>query len=422
MAHNIQVFTPQVPANNKFSNVDTNAIGSKYATLFGHGTTPDILRAVRYAIFDAAPKQYYDLKILMMKTPITVNNDEDVWYEKGFGREPVIATGTALAGVTQTFTVTPASLVACSPNDIITYPGNQKGTVTAINTGAGTITISAMTGQTLPAVAINDVFANLSTVEADGDNSIRHYSRIETIERYNLIQMFIQAVRFGKMEQEKLKRGATTNYLDMNMKEMMNQFRIGLSNALWNGDRGEVTLDSGVKAKTMGGIFPSMVAAGSPNTSTTLANVAAAVENLALSTEFGDYGETRFLYGTPRLLLAVSKAYKSPGVTAITQYRPDDKMAQLNLESINIGSSRIVLVPMKRFEEPSCFPAAFASRLILVPQENVQVTQFFAEEMGNTLNRKDGGTLNNFTDYWVSTTMGIRFDNPLAGGWIDTTP
>src|SRR3990167_5593508 len=105
MAHTINIFTPQVPAANKFSNLDTNAIGSKYAALFGHGTVPDILRAVRYAIYDSAPKQYYDLKILMMKTPITLNNDEDIWYEKGFGREPVIATAAHLAGITQTFTV-----------------------------------------------------------------------------------------------------------------------------------------------------------------------------------------------------------------------------------------------------------------------------------------------------------------------------
>ena len=203
----------------------------------------------------------------------------------------------------------------------------------------------------------------------------------------------------------------------MNKKTLYDQFRIDLSNIYWNGHQGEVTLANGDKAKTAGGVFPIMQQNGSPNASATIANAPDALEELALDTEFGEYGRTRFLYGSPRAIHYVSKQYKD----SLVRYTPKDKEVYTGLTAIDIGSTRMVFVPIKRFEETSCFPSSWRSRLILLDQKNIQPVYFMPEEMGSTLDRTNNGTLNAFKDHWMSADFSIEFNNPLACGWLDLT-
>ena len=401
-----------------FENVNLNALASQYAAQFGHNTSILIQKITRDLIYDAAPQQFFDLKLLNMKPAQNVDSDEFYYQEMGFGRDPVQVTGAA-AGVAYPavqgpFTI--ANIDTVSEDTILIYPDNSKGTVTNVNPGAGTISVTPMTNGALPALLGAELLANLSPVEADAADDISQYFRVETIERYNYVQMLVKAMRFGQMEMYKYKNAATTsNYLTMQKKRMLQQFRIDLSNILWNGDRGEVTLGNAQVAKTTGGIFPLMQAAGSVNIVSTVATLDAAVEDLALQTEFKSYGATRFLYGTPRLLHQLSQVYKRD----LTRYTPNDTIAKLNLKGIDIGSTMIVFVPMKRFEEASCFPADWANRLFLIDQESLTCVQTWGESMGETLAREDHGTLRNFTDYWISATFGLEFNNPLGSGWID---
>lgn len=408
-------YTPGTPGGNQFSNVDLNALASQYASTFGHDTSALIQRITRSLIFDAAPQQFFDLKLLNIKPFENVKSDEWEFFEMGFGREPTIATAIVAGGtVSQVIPVTTVDEI--SVDTVVVYPNNQKGTVTNVDASATSITVTALTGQTLPAVAANDLLANMTPVEADAANSISQYFRVDTIRRFNFIQMMVKAMRFGRMEMFKYKNaGNTSNYLTMQKQRLIQQFRIDLSNSLWNGERGEVTLSNGTLAKVTGGIFPTMQAAGSPNVTATTANLPQALEELALDTEFKAFGATRFLYGTPRQIHALSQQYKRD----LTRYTPNDDIAKLGLKSVDMGSSKIVFVPMKRFEDPSSFPASWANRLILLDQESVTCKQTWGEEMGETLPRKDGGTLNNFTDFWISTTFGVEFSNPLGSGWID---
>lgn len=419
---NTSLYSPSVPETNVFQNRDVNAPGSKYAQQYGHAVTTAVARAVRAIIYDAAPQQYFDLKILGMKAPKLVNSDEFFYHEMQFGRDAIVVDANAgiAAGVVQTVPIQNMSSV--SKDMIVVYPDNSRGTITAVNAGAGTVVITAETNNVLPAIAAGaagaTVFANLSPVEADGADSISQYFRIETVERCNYIQMLVKAQRWGKIEYEKYKRAGTlSNFLAMQRKRMQDQFRIDLANVYWNGRMAEVTLSNGQKAKTSGGIFPIMQQAGSANTSVALSNLPQAVEEIALDTEYGVYGKTRFLYGTPRAIHYLCQQYKRD----LTRYTPNDNVAKLELESINMGSSKIVFVPVKRFEEPSCFPASWRSRLILIDQESIQPTYFLPEEMGETLARTNQGTLQNFVDTWMTATFGIEFYNPLGCGWIDIT-
>lgn len=416
------LYTPTVPATGPYQNRNLNALGSKYAQQYGHQVTSLITRAVRSIIYDAAPQQYFDLKILGLKTPKMVNSDEYFYHEMGFGRDAIIvgATPGVAAGASQVIPVVNINSVA--PDIIVVYPGNQRGTIRSVDVNNKTITVAAETNNTLPAIPAGaegaTTLANLSPVEADGQNSISVYWRQDTVERCNYIQMVVKAMRFGQIELEKYKRsGAINTYLAFQRKRMQEQFRIDLANIYWNGRMAEVTLSNGQKAKTAGGVFPTMQQVGSANTSVTLANLPQALEELALDTEYGVYGKTRFLYGTPRAIHYLSQQYKR----SLTRYRPDDNLAKLELDGIKMGSTNIVFVPIKRFEEPSCFPASWRSRLILLDQESIQPVFFLPEQMGETLPRVNNGTLQNYTDSWMSATWGMEFSNPLGSGWIDIT-
>lgn len=416
------LYTPTNPATGTFQNLNLNSLNSKYAATYGHSTTSLIQKVTNAMIYDAAPAQFMDLKILKQKEAKQVFSDEIYYHEMGFGREP-ITIGTVgvniAAASTQTVPVTDLSTV--SLDMILVYKDNSRGTVISIDEGLSTITLKAESGQVLPLIATTDsggFFSNLSPVEADGADDIKQYFRMETVERCNYVQLFVKAMRFGKIEMIKYeKSGTLSNFLSMQKQRFYDQFRISLSNVLWNGNMAEVTLANGQRAKTAGGIFPIMQSSGSPNSDVTLANLPTALEELALDTEFGEYGATRFLYATPRVILYLSKAYKDEK----TRYTPENGLAKLGLSAIDIGSTKIVFVPVARFNEPSCFPADFRSRVFLVDQESIQPCYIVPEASGETLPRINGGTRENFYDYWLEASLSIEFYNPLASGYLNIT-
>lgn len=411
-----KLYSPTQPAS-QFGNVDLNALGSQYAAQYGHGSTALLARIVRHLIYNAAPKQFYaDLNILGMKTPDKVGGDEFNFEEKLYGRDPIVTGANAAGGVSvQTYTVTPASIDSVTVDTIVVFPNNQKANVTAVNKSANTITVTALSGALLPAVTSGDILGNVSSIEGDGGNSISQYFRATTIERTNYVQMFAKAMRFGKMELYKYNNSGTTDYLDVNRREMMDQHRIDIANAYWNGERGEVTLANSGKAKTMGGIFPSMQAAGSYNVTTSSVNLRAAVKDLALNTEFGSWGDTKYLYGDNKWLLEISEAYRAQ----LQRYYVGDKEANLYFNGVELGSTKVVFVPMKRFSDAASFPSSWGNRVILLDQESITPVIALEEEMGTTLGRVNNGTLNNYLDEWVTATFSVRFNNPLGSGYID---
>ena len=412
--------TTSATLNTGNGNVNLNALDSGYAQKYGHQATSLMRRVIRDIIFDATPLQYLDLKIMSMKEPVEVDSDEFYYQESTFGRDPITAGSIGAdipAGATQTIPVPNTDSVALDM--IVVYPNNQKGTIAAITPNTS-IVVNAMTGQVLPLLATATynvagslVLSNQAPVEADAASGISQYYRMNTIERSNYVQMLVMAQRWGKMELAKYqKAGTLSNYIEKNKEYLYRQFRVSLSNIWWNGEQGEVTLASGTKAKTAGGVIPIMDQVGAPSYSATLANAPAAFEQLVLDTEFGEFGKTRFFYATPAYIHYLSEQYKS----VLTRYTPNDEWAKLNLKGVDIGSSKIVFVPVKRFETTSCFPATFSSTGILLDNENIEPCYLLPEESGDTLDRRNGGTLQNFVDSWISATFSMKFNNPLACG------
>jgi len=413
-------YTPTIPPVNQFSNLDLNALGSQFAALGGHGTSAHLQRIVEYAIYDATPKGYYDdLKILMAGGVKTWKSDEVNYHERVFGRRPLSATAGVAGNVTsQVIPVTSISLDSVTVNQLITYPNNQKATVIIVDKATSSITVQSLVGQLLPAVVANDNFSVQSTVGTDGTNRIDSYSRLETIERFNWIQEFARGTRFGRMEMYKYKNAGTTDYVANNKQEVLDQFRFDKANCYWNGTMGEGILDNGAKAKLMGGVYPIMLASGSPSTTTTLATLDDAVEDIVLSTEFKGVGYTRFLYATPRMLHALCQQYKR----LLIRYDGggNAKLAQLELDAIDMKSSLIVLTPMKRFEELSCFPAAFRDRLILVDNESIVPCMTWADTIvDETPDFATGINQNKYKDFLVDGNLSIEFYNPQGCGIIN---
>lgn len=400
----------------KFSNQNTNSVGSEYASTYGHDVSLLVQKLTNKAIFDAKPQQFMDLKLLNMVAPEQVNSDEFFFQEMGYQREAIVATGAVGAVSYPAVQVIPVqSTDNIAENTLISYQNGQKGSVTDVDTTNLTITVTPYTGDTLPAVVSGEVFANLSSVDHDGSDGFAQYFRASTIERNNYVQLFNKAIRYNEVELFKLqKAGTTSNFLAMEKKAMFDQHRIDLSNAFWLGQKGQVITANGTPAKTTGGVFTSMLEAGAPNAVATSTTLVDAFEDVVLSSEYGDYGSVRFAFMTPRMHRTLSKAYKEE----LTRYSPNDTIAMLNLKEVNIGSSRIVLVPFKRFEDAASFPQAFANRIVILDMKNIKRCQLWGERSGQTLKLEDG-VPKRYGDIWVDCNMGVKMFNPLACAWLD---
>jgi hypothetical protein len=400
----------------KFTNQNLNSVGSEYANLYGHDLSLLVQKLTNRAIFDAAPQQFMDLKLLNMVSPEQVNSDEFFFQEMAYQREPLVATAVAGGvGYPASQVISVQSVDNIATNTIISYPNGQKGSVTNVDTALLTITVTPYNGDTLPAVAIDDVLANVSSVDHDGSEGFAQYFRASTIERSNYVQLFNKAIRYSEVELHKLKnQGTTSNFLEMEKAAMFNQHRIDISNAFWMGQKGEVITQNGTPAKTTGGVYTSMLEAGAPNALATTSTLVDAFEDVILSSEYGDYGTTRMAFMTPRIHRALTLAYKDEH----TRYQPNDEIALLNLREVNLGSSRIVLVPFKRFEDRASFPSSYENKIVILDMKNIKRTQLWGERSGDTLKLEDG-VPKRYGDVWVDCNMGVKMHNPLACAWVD---
>lgn len=406
------------PPGTGLGNTPLNELASQYASDFGHLTSHDIQRITRDVIFDAAPRQFLDL-ILLARKPFLpgMPSDEFNYQEIGYQRKPIKATSAAAAVThpsTQTFDVDDVSTV--SEDMYVTYQNNSKGTIVDVDVPNSQITVKPHTGDTLPAVSNGDLLANTAPIDEDGREGFAQHFRMETIERHNYIMRINKAIKFTKTEMWKLQNANVADYLPKNQQAMLRQFRIDFSNSLWNSQRGEVETAGGKKEKTTGGIYPTMVDAGSPNTSTTVATLADAFEDIVDATDFGDYGHRKFAFMRPKIHRELSKAYKEDK----TRYAPDDRTALLNLSEVDTGPTSCVLVPYKRFEDDASFPASFQDRIFILDLNLFTIRQMWGERMGDTLSREDG-VPKDYKEMWVESQLGLEFNNPLACGWVDVS-
>ncbi len=418
-------YTPGL-GNLPFGNTNTNAQSSQYAGISGYSPVESILiaKAIKEAIFDAAPAQYNALKLLYAKPLEDVGSDEFEYLESTFGRSALVSNAIVAAvasspGVpaAQTLTLTAASMTHLTPDLVIIYPDNTKAVIRTV-ASATTITVESQTSAGLPATAVGDIFAIQSTIMADAMTYFSNYERMETITRYNFVQFFVRAARWGRIELQKYENQGTTDYLVIDKEQKLKQLRVDLFNSFFNGNRGEFRISGGYVAKAMGGVYPTMVAAGSMNSNPTVAGLKAAFETLAFATNYKTEGAVRFIYGCEEILYELSKVWKEAGL----RYAPNDSIANLNLTEYKLGTMRFVPVNCELFRESSCFPADWKRKLLIIDQETItpiKMKGIPALEMGTTLDQGATGTREGFKDWYVKGQLSLRMNNPLSSFYLD---
>lgn len=418
------VYTPGT-GGAPFGNLNANPQESRYQGDSGYSPTESILleKAVHKAIFDAAPKQYSALRLIFEKAMQEEPSDEFEFLEKTFGRRALEATSSPVAvaaspgnEVTQIIAMTADSVASISVNDTIVYPDGTKAIVRTI--AALNVTVASQTSVGLPAVTSGDIFSIQAPINADGNDSFSHYERMNTVTRYNYIQLFLRAARWGRIELQKYENLGRTDYLAKDKAERMNQLRTDMFVSFFNGTRGEFKLANGIAAKAMGGIYPTMTAAGAMSGNPTTAGLKSTFETLAFKTNFKVEGGTRMIYGCSEMLYEVSKVFKEPGI----RYAPSDRIADLNLMQYNIGTMKFVPVPTELFREQSCFPATWAKKLLILDQETitpVKMKGIPATDMGSTLDKGPNGSREGFKDWFVEGNLSLMFNNPAGSFSID---
>lgn len=424
-------YTPQpspiapTTAQTPYANQNVNPVGSQYASDYSHDTSLLIQRAIVREIFDATPQKYKALRLLFDKPVEFQPLDEFTYLEKTFGRTALVANANVTAGATQTLTLTAGGVNNITINKIIVYPNNTHAIVTAVNAGSNQISVKPANGAgNLPAVTSGDLFSIQGGLIADGMNFFMHYDRMSTVERYNYIMLLQRDKRWTRMELQKHLNAGTTNYLDLDKREQAELLYQDMYASFINGVRGEfdVTVpgtSNVYKAKSMGGIYPLMVAAGSAHTSTAASGLVAAFESLAFSTDYKSEGGVRYILGTPAMLYKMSTLFKDP-----IQYTPNDKIADLNLQEYRIGEMRFVPVPQQIFGETSMFPTSFANKLIVLDMDTIQpvcMTGYLPVEMGETPDKKTGGAREDYKEWWMQACLSLKFNNPLSSFYIDVT-
>ena len=422
---------PGVAGATAFSLPGLNAPGSDYATATGYGTTNLITQAIHREIYDAAPQMYDALKLLYMKPMKEEGSDEFRFFERTFGRPPIEVHdwthGTGVLELAGTYAT--AQDLPVVIGDVVYATSGEPLIVSAITHSAvadsSEVTLAAQTGGALGAgmFTAGDIVAIQAPIIADGMDKFMHYDRMKTVERYNYIQLFQRANRWSTIELQKLINQGTTDYYTHETQEKIRQLRNDLFSAYFNGTRGQFEIPgeggSTWKAKCMGGIFPSMVAAGSGHATVSLSGLKTAFEELAFDTNFKKEGSKRFVYGTDKMLYELSKSYKEGG----SRYRPEDGRANLNLKVIEVGSQEYVLVPCELFKENSVLPESWATKLLVIDQDSIEPIKMKGLphiEVGKTDNKKQGA-YRDYEDWWVKAMLSLRFNNPLGSFYIDVT-
>lgn len=420
-----RTYTPGV-GGLPFGNVPANPQSANYITDSGYGATGTILlqKAIERAIYSAVPEQYYALKLIFQKQFEDVLSDEFEYLEKTFGRTALASNGTASAvsasagaEVTQTITMTADSITRIRENDIIMYPDNVTKAIVRSFSG-NDVTVASQTSIGLPAVASGDVFSIQGPLMADGESNFYHWDRMQTVTRYNYIQLFLRAARWNKVELIKYQNLGTTDYLVKDKAEKMEQLRTDLFVTFFNGTRGEFKMSSGNPAKTTAGIFPSMLSAGSMSGNPTTAGLRSTFSTLAFKTNYKQEGGTRMIYGTPEMLYELSKVFKDPG----TRYAPNDTVSSMDLKQYEFGGMKFVPVPCQLFQEQSCFPAQWQRKILVLDQETIQPVKLkglAAMDSGSTLDKGENGTRESFKDWYVEANLGLKFNNPLGSFYMD---
>jgi hypothetical protein len=373
--------------NAPFGLANTNAPGSPYAAAYGRGVTSHLMLPVSPIIFDAQPQQFLDLQYLMAFTTEEAPGDEVIWHENVWSRSPIVTAG-AIAGeaavpgstVTDTVVVTPDSLNYVFVGQKLHFTDDNgvpnQVIVSNVNTGTATVTMRSMVGVGIGPVAATGVnLTNGLTAGGDGFQTFSNPVRTKTVRRTNLIEKVgPEQMIWNRLERLKWKNQSQTNFMEVDMRNVLTQLKVSMCQRIWLGQYGEGLVsysNSGETAiaKFTEGIVPSIINNGGAVLNSTMSTVWDDLTTGIFQTNFGPITNERVIFGTPEMLHALNLKQKAEFV----RYSAGDKIWDLDFEEWRFGGQKLTLVPTQIWNDPASFPEEYARRLVVLQKSSVKL-------------------------------------------------
>ena len=426
--------------NAPFGLANTNAPGSPYAAAYGRGVTSHLYLPVDPIIFDAQPQQFLDLQYLMAFATEEAPGDELMWHENVWSRSPIVTagaiTGTAAvpgSTVTGTVVVTTDSLNyvfvgqklhftddAGVPNQVI---------VSNVNTGTATVTMRSMVGVGIGALTATGVnLTNGLTAGGDGFQTFSNPVRTKTVRRTNLIEKVgPEQMIWNRLERIKWKNQSQTNFMEVDMRNVLTQLKVSMCQRIWLGQYGEGLVsysNSGETAiaKFTEGIVPSIINNGGAVLNSTMSTVWDDLTTGIFQTNFGPITNERVIFGTPEMLHALNLKQKAEFV----RYSAGDKIWDLDFEEWRFGGQKLTLVPTQIWNDPASFPEEYARRLVVLQKSSVKLVTMRGVAMISQEAKVSQSRTNttpfeiyDFERYTVEGMVGTKVQNAAQNFLID---
>jgi hypothetical protein len=338
-------------------------------------------------IFDAQPQQFLDLQYLMAFTTEEAPGDEVIWHENVWSRSPIVTAGaiageTAVPGstVTDTITVTADSLNYVFVGQKLHYTDDlgvpNQVIVSNVNTSTAVVTVRSMVGVGIGAVVATSInLTNGLTAGGDGFQTFSNPVRTKTVRRTNLIEKVgPEQMIWNRLERLKWKNQSQTNFMEVDMRNVLTQLKVSMCQRIWLGQYGEGLVsysNSGETAiaKFTEGIVPSIINNGGALLNSTMSTVWDDLTTGIFQTNFGPITNERVIFGTPEMLHALNLKQKAEFV----RYSAGDKIWDLDFEEWRFGGQKLTLVPTQIWNDPASFPEEYARRLVVLQKSSVKL-------------------------------------------------
>ena len=421
--------------NLPFGLANTNAPGSPYAAAYSRGVTNHLSLPVDPIIFDAQPQQFLDLQYLMAFSSREVPGDEVIWQENVWSRSPVVV-GTTFAGTAASAgTEVTGTVVVTSNSTQFIYPGQQlyyRGSdgvftqcVVVSITGTNMV-IRSQTGAALAPVAAGTAITNGMTLGSDGQSTFAQPSRLQTVQRTNLIEKIGPEQRiWNHLERIKFKNQAQTNYMEQDMRTMLTQLKVSVCQRIWIGKYGQnvTPIGAGI-AKNTEGFIPAIQNNGGATLNSTMSTVWDDITTGIFATNFGPLSNERVIFGTPDMLYALNMKQKAEFV----RYSYEDQTLDLNFERWRIGGQTITLVPIQIWGDQASFPEEYARRLVVMQKQNANLVTMRGVPMmrqevkvSQSRSNTDPFEIYDFERYTVEAMVGTELHNASGSFIVDVS-
>ena len=381
----LQSYTQNVN-NSPFGLANTNAPGSPYAAAYGRGVTSHLMLPVSPIIFDAQPQQFLDLQYLMAFATEEAPGDEIIWHENVWSRSPIvtdeaITAAPAIPGstTTTTFDVTGDSLnyVYVGQKIHFTDDNGVPNQVIVSNIVGNAVTVRSMVGVGIGGVAqaggVN--LTNGMTAGGDGFQTFANPVRTKTVRRTNLIEKVgPEQMIWNRLERIKWKNQSQTNFMEVDMRNVLTQLKVSMCQRIWLGQYGEGLVSYSntgetAIAKFTEGIVPSIQNNGGATLNSTMSTVWDDLTTGIFQTNFGPINNERVIFGTPEMLHALNLKQKAEFV----RYSTTDKIWDLDFEEWRFGGQKLTLVPTQIWNDAASFPEEYARRLVVLQKSSVKL-------------------------------------------------